>query len=58
MDYLRKVVSGKRRSFADKNYDLDITYITPRVIAMSYPAVTVMETTYRNPAASVKYFSK
>jgi len=53
MDYLRKVVSGKRRRFADGNYDLDITYITPRVIAMSYPAVTVMETAYRNPAPNV-----
>jgi hypothetical protein len=38
MDWLRKIVSGKRRRFHDEKYDLDITYITNRVIAMSFPA--------------------
>jgi phosphatidylinositol-3,4,5-trisphosphate 3-phosphatase/dual-specificity protein phosphatase PTEN len=38
MDWLRKIVSGNRRRFNDKKYDLDITYITKRVLAMSFPA--------------------
>ncbi len=49
MNYLRKLVSGKRRRFQDKDYDLDISYITPRVIAMSYPASGTLESAYRNP---------
>jgi phosphatidylinositol-3,4,5-trisphosphate 3-phosphatase/dual-specificity protein phosphatase PTEN len=54
MNYLRKLVSGKRRRFQDGQYDLDITYITPRVIAMSFPASGVVETAYRNPIANVR----
>jgi phosphatidylinositol-3,4,5-trisphosphate 3-phosphatase/dual-specificity protein phosphatase PTEN len=52
MDWLRKIVSGKRRRFNDDNYDLDITYITPRVIAMSFPASGV-EQMYRNSISDV-----
>ncbi len=48
MNFLRKMVSGKRRRFQDSQYDLDISYITPRVIAMSYPG-TGIESTFRNP---------
>lgn len=32
---------------------MDITYITPRVIAMSYPGSGLVETAYRNPASEV-----
>jgi phosphatidylinositol-3,4,5-trisphosphate 3-phosphatase/dual-specificity protein phosphatase PTEN len=53
MNYLRKIVSGKRRRFQDTQFDLDMTYITPRVIGMSYPASGYVETTYRNPIAKV-----
>jgi phosphatidylinositol-3,4,5-trisphosphate 3-phosphatase/dual-specificity protein phosphatase PTEN len=53
MNYLRKLVSGKRRRFQDQQYDLDITYITERVVAMSYPATTMVESSYRNPIALV-----
>ncbi len=47
MNVLRKIVSGKRKRFVTKNYDLDITYITPRVMGMSFPA-SGFETMYRN----------
>ena len=47
MDFLRKIVSGKRRRFKNNEYDLDISYITERVIAMSFPACG-FETMYRN----------
>ena len=53
MNYIKKLVSGKRRRFQDGQYDLDITYITPRVIAMSFPASSYVETTYRNSASEV-----
>lgn len=54
MNYLRKLVSGKRRRFQDTQYDLDMTYITPRVIAMSFPS-SGMESTYRNPISKVTF---
>jgi len=52
MDWLRKIVSGKRRRFNDTKYDLDITYITNRVLAMSFPA-SGFEICYRNNIAEV-----
>ena len=54
MDWLRKIVSGKRNRFTDDNYNLDITYITNRVIAMSFPA-SGFETMYRNSMQDVKF---
>ena len=47
MDFIRKIVSGKRKRFRNDNYDLDLTYITNRVLAMSFPASGI-ETVYRN----------
>jgi hypothetical protein len=52
MDWLRKIVSGKRRRFQDESFDLDVTYITPRILAMSFPA-SGLETMYRNSMADV-----
>ena len=53
MDWLRKIVSGKRKRFQDEKYDLDITYITDRVLAMSFPA-SGFEQVYRNNIHNVK----
>ena len=47
MDWLRKIVSGNRRRFEDTHYNLDITYITDRVLGMSFPA-SGLEKMYRN----------
>ena len=55
MNWLRKKVSGKRCRFKDSNYDLDITYITDRILAMSFPA-SGFETWYRNNMKSVAKF--
>ena len=52
MNWLRKIVSGKRRRFQDDNYNLDITYITGRVLAMSFPAQGI-ESFYRNSIENV-----
>ena len=35
----RKIVSGNRRRYVDAYYDLDLTYITKRIIAMAFPGV-------------------
>ena len=55
MDALRKLVSGNRRRFTQENVNLDLTYITPNIIAMSYPS-SGFESMYRNPIDKV--FSK
>lgn len=52
MNWLRKIVSGKRRRLVKDDYNLDISYITRRVIAMSFPASGV-ESMYRNPKSEV-----
>jgi hypothetical protein len=55
MDKLRKLVSGNRKRMLDDGYSLDLTYITSRIIAMSYPSNGV-EAMYRNPIEKVSEF--
>jgi len=55
MDWLRCKVSGKRNRYKDDDYNLDITYITDRIIAMSFPA-SGFEQCYRNNIGSVSRF--
>jgi len=52
MDSIRKLVSGNRRRFTEDNINLDLTYITPNIIAMSYPS-SGLESMYRNPIERV-----
>jgi phosphatidylinositol-3,4,5-trisphosphate 3-phosphatase and dual-specificity protein phosphatase PTEN len=48
MDYLRTVISGKKKKrFVSSSYNLDLSYICPRIIAMSYPAEGI-ESSFRN----------
>ena len=55
VDFLRKLVSGERRRFEDEanNVNLDLSYITSRIIAMSYPS-DGLEGYYRNPIEKVR----
>ncbi|TYZ69036.1 hypothetical protein PybrP1_008462 [[Pythium] brassicae (nom. inval.)] len=55
MKALRAAVSGSRVRYMQDGYDLDLTYITPRLIAMGYPA-TGVEKTYRNNISEVASF--
>ena len=56
-DFLREKVSGKRNRFVDDEYNLDFTFITDRVMGMSFPAHGAAEKMYRNDIDTVaKYF--
>jgi phosphatidylinositol-3,4,5-trisphosphate 3-phosphatase/dual-specificity protein phosphatase PTEN len=55
MDYIRTLVSGKKKRFVDRKYNLDLSYITPRIIAMAYPG-SGLEVIFRNNIEAV-YFS-
>lgn len=48
-------MANGRARYTWNGFDLDLTYITSRVIAMSFPA-TGSESTYRNPRSSVAKF--
>jgi phosphatidylinositol-3,4,5-trisphosphate 3-phosphatase and dual-specificity protein phosphatase PTEN len=47
MDFLREIVGGPKNRYREKGYNLDLTYITPRIIAMAFPASGI-EKLYRN----------
>ncbi|KAK8711097.1 hypothetical protein V6N13_146395 [Hibiscus sabdariffa] len=51
--WIRNLVSKKRRRIIVGGYDLDMSYITDRVLAMSFPAQR-MRAVYRNPLCQVK----
>lgn len=52
---MRHLVSKGRLRYEWDGFDLDLSYITTRVIAMSFPA-QFPESTYRNPHSQVKRF--
>jgi len=55
MDLLRTKVSGAKNRFIDDTYNLDLSYITPRLIAMAFPA-SGFESLYRNHVDDVANF--
>ncbi|KNE68344.1 hypothetical protein, variant [Allomyces macrogynus ATCC 38327] len=52
---IRTAVSKKKRRFRGDGFDLDLAYITDRIIAMGYPSESV-EGLYRNPLQEVVKF--
>ncbi|KAF0690634.1 Aste57867_17983 [Aphanomyces stellatus] len=55
MKVLRNAISGSRNRYTQDGFDLDLTYIHDRVMAMGYPA-TGVEKTYRNDVSDVSSF--
>ena len=53
---IKRLVSKQKRRFQDSDFDLDMSYITEKVIAMGFPS-TGMEKMYRNSLTDViKFF--
>ena len=52
---IRNAVSKKKKRFTEGDFDLDLSYITPRIIAMGFPSVG-REGLYRNPMLEVQRF--
>lgn len=57
MDFIRTKVSGKKNRYIDGKYNLDLTYITPRIIAMAFPGSGIKKL-YRNTIDDVSEFLK
>ena len=55
MNWLKQKVSKNSNRYVEEGYNLDITYITDRVLAMSFPASGI-EKLYRNNINSVVNF--
>lgn len=53
---VRRAVSRRKRRFVEGEFDLDLSYITPRLLAMSYPSPTPPESLYRNPMGPTRRF--
>lgn len=53
--FFRNKVSQNKRRYIDDNFDLDLTYVTDRVIAMSFPS-SGSEALYRNSIRDVGEF--
>ena len=52
---IKKLNSREKRRFVQDGFDLDLAYITPRIIAMGYPS-TGVEAIYRNNMKDVQKF--
>jgi len=58
MAFVRSLVSKKKVRYTEDGFDLDLTYVTPRLIAMGAPSEG-SEAAYRNPLPEVhRFFEK
>jgi len=52
---IRGAVSKEKRRYQKNGFDLDLSYVTPKIIAMGFPSENV-EAAYRNPMKEVLRF--
>jgi len=52
MNLLKQIVGGPKNRYVEDGYDLDLTYVTDRIIAMAFPASGI-EKLYRNSVDTV-----
>lgn len=52
-NFVRKLVAGPKHKTPYQGQDLDLTYITDRLIAMAFPASNFFEKTFRNSIEDV-----
>ena len=55
MDYFREKISGNKNRYTEEGFNLDLSYITPRIIAMANPGEGFRKL-YRNSIDTVKKF--
>ena len=56
MNKIKSMVSKKKNRFTYDEFDLDLTYITPRIIAMGLPSPNNIEGLFRNSMEEVRKF--
>nr|CAG4710604.1 unnamed protein product [Naegleria fowleri] len=57
MNIARRLVSKKKKRYQEGGFDLDLTYVTPNIIAMGFPSVG-KEALFRNPMDEVQRMLK
>ena len=55
MNYIRTIISKNKKRFIDRKFNLDLTYITSRIIVMGYPT-SFPQSVVRNSLTDVANF--